>query len=128
MQKSAHEQHAELIRRWQQGEKTPELASEYLKVSEAVIFAPYWVSYDAETTATMKEIHQALENIRFNNLRFAGLSDSQLRSAVTNISDSDSELKNELLKECSRRAAVCPEPDSEWSEFAGCVTGENIVN
>ena len=127
MQKSAHEQHAELIRRWQQGEKTPELASEYLKVSEAVIFAPYWVSYDAETTGTMKEIHQALENIRFDNLRFAGLSDSQLRSAVTNISDSDSELKNDMLKECSRRAAACPEPDSEWVDFVGCLTGENIV-
>ena len=127
MEKSAHEQHAELIRRWQRGEKTPELASEYLKVSEAVIFAPYWVSYDAETTGTMKEIHQALENIRFDNLRFAGLSDSQLRSAVTNISDSDSELKNDMLKECSRRAAACPEPDSEWVDFVGCLTGENIV-
>ena len=127
MEKSAHEQHAELIRRWQQGEKTPELASEYLKVSEAVIFAPYWVSYDGETTAAMKEIHQTLERIRFNNSRFAGLSDSQLRSAVTNISDSDSELKNELLKECSRRAAVCSEPDRAWADFVGSVTGENIV-
>jgi cellobiose-specific phosphotransferase system component IIA len=128
MQKSAHEQHAELIRRWQQGEKTPELASEYLKVSEAVIFAPYWVSYDAETTATMKEIHQTLEGIRFNNLRFAGLSDSQLRSAITNISDSDCELKNEMLKECGRRASAGTEPDSEWADFVGSTPGEKIVN
>jgi hypothetical protein len=115
---SVHEQHAELIR-WQRGEKTPELASEYRKVTEAVIFAPYWVSYDHETTATMKEIHEALEKIKFTNLRFSGLSDSQLRSAVTNISDSDSELKKEMLKERSRRAGACSEPDSAWAEFVG---------